>query len=81
MNAKVSDRFAAEKQCHRHFAETRRGGEWFEAELVDVVEYLHEQLDWLEIDFESPGRVMQYLLATRNGNQMLARATLARGRT
>ncbi len=51
LNAKVEDRFASEAQCHKKFKHQRRSGEWFSTDLIDVIEYVHTDIDWCEIDF------------------------------
>jgi hypothetical protein len=50
LNAKVANRFVAEKQCHRHFQHCRRNGEWFAVKPEDLVAYIEEQIDWLHLD-------------------------------
>jgi len=78
LNAKVADYRAAETQCHRHFQAFRTNGEWFSAPLQSIIEYMHGQVDWLELDFESPGRVMNYLVFCRLGDMRRAKEVLSR---
>jgi hypothetical protein len=78
LNAKVADYRAAETQCHRHFQAFRTNGEWFNVRLEDIIEYIHGKLEWLELDFESPGRVMNYLLFCRLGDMRRAKEVLSR---
>lgn len=51
LNARIKDRFASEAQCHQKFKHERRSGEWFSTDLVEVIEYVHRDVDWCEIDF------------------------------
>lgn len=53
VNAKMADCLAAEAKCHEHFAPYRTNGEWFSAKLEDIIQYVHAELDWLEIDYEN----------------------------
>lgn len=53
MNAKVADMFASEAQCHKHFNSERTSGEWFSADVRTVMEYVHDEVNWSEIDLES----------------------------
>jgi hypothetical protein len=76
LNAKVPDCKAAEIQCHRHFAESRKNGEWFDAGLADIVQYIHEHIDWMELDFESLAVVTHQILQAR----LTATAPVARRR-
>jgi hypothetical protein len=81
LNLQVEDYRAAEAQCHRHFQAFRTNGEWFSVPLQSIVEYMHGQVDWLEIDFECPGRVVQYLFFCKQGNMAQARDVLSRKKT
>lgn len=78
LNAKVNDRYAAEAQCHERFKEHRKNGEWFEAPLVDVVNYIHQSVEWLELDFENTARMCQYILACQLGDAEAARNALCK---
>lgn len=68
INAKVNDRFEAESQCHQRFSPLRTNGEWFKADLTEVVTYIHEEIKWTEIDIECTGRVAQYIAASRSAD-------------
>lgn len=78
LNAKVTDRRAAEAQCHKRFAANRTNGEWFEVELTEVVDYIHKEIEWSEIDFENLARMVQYIVGMQNGDLDLARSALVR---
>ena len=68
MNVKVADRRAAERQCHVHFREFRRNGEWFNARLSDIVQYIRTEVSWLEIHFESRASLSAYLAACQKND-------------
>lgn len=76
LNAKVDDQFAVESQVHQHFKSERKGGEWFAADLSELVMYVHRCVDWIQLDMECPARVFQYLLAAKNGDYARAKAAL-----
>ncbi|EJM00976.1 T5orf domain-containing protein [Pseudomonas sp. GM102] len=80
VNAKVPDCLAAEAKCHEHFAQYRTNGEWFSAKLEDILQYIHVELDWLEIDYENQARLVQYILHCQSGDREEARAALMEGR-
>lgn len=50
LNAKVSDRFATEKFCHEHFQDRRRNGEWFAVEPDEVVAFIRERVNYIQIE-------------------------------
>src|ERR1700692_3225641 len=50
VTACVADCVAAETQCHRYFASLRANGEWFDIGVVEAVQYVHEEIDWCELD-------------------------------
>ena len=50
LNAKVSDRFTAEKLCHAHFQDRRRNGEWFAVRPDEVVAFIRGRVSWIEIE-------------------------------
>ena len=77
LNAKVKDRYAAETQCHEKFKEYRKGGEWFQASLVDVVNYIHQSVEWSELDFENTARMVQYLVGAELGEPKAVRDALS----
>lgn len=77
LNAKVKDRYATEAQCHEQFKEYRKGGEWFEAPLVDVVNYIHQSVDWSELDFENTARMVQYIVGSELGDIKAAQDALS----
>lgn len=62
LNVKVPDRFAAEAQCHRRFKPDRRSGEWFSASVIDVINYINDEVECLEMDFEHAGVVMRAIV-------------------
>ena len=80
VNAKVADCLAAEAKCHQHFAQYRTNGEWFSVKLEDIIQYVHAELDWLEIDYENQARLAQYILHCRSGSREEAKAVLMEGR-
>ena len=79
LNAKVADRFASESQCHRHFKHQRKAGEWFKSELSEVVEYIHGEIDWCEIDFEPLGSVAQEIIRAKLQRPIARPVTQANG--
>ncbi|WP_416425184.1 GIY-YIG nuclease family protein [Pseudomonas sp. App30] len=79
VNAKVADCLAAEAKCHEHFAQCRTNGEWFSAKLEDIVQYVHTELDWLEIDYENQRTLGQYILHCQSGDRAEAKAVLMEG--
>jgi hypothetical protein len=74
--AQVSDMRAAEAQCHRYFASTRQNGEWFAAELEDIIAFIGREVDWERMSMESMARMGSYLLACRKGDMTAARFAL-----
>lgn len=80
VNAKVPDCLAAEAKCHEYFVQYRTNGEWFSAKLEDILQYIHAELDWLEIDYENQARLVQYILHCQSGNREEAKAALMEGR-
>lgn len=76
VNARVLDRRSAETQCHRHFKDWRTNGEWFKADLVDIITYIGMEVDWEEISYESPARMMLYHMACKRGDVKAAKHTL-----
>jgi hypothetical protein len=72
MNAEVDDCFAAEGQCHKFFQKNRKNGEWFEADLAEVILYIGEELGATKIDFENPARLAQYICASELDNIQMA---------
>jgi len=40
MTHQVDDCFLAESQCHKHFSNHRKNGEWFDAPIEDIKNYL-----------------------------------------
>lgn len=76
LTARVNDMFAAEKQCHQYFAATRKGGEWFAADLEDIVAYIGREVDWEALSMENMARMAQYLVACRLGDMEMARFAL-----
>lgn len=80
VNAKVADCVAAEAKCHEYFAQHRTNGEWFSVKLIDITQYVHEELDWLEIDYENQARLEQYILHCQSGDGAEAKAVLMDGR-
>jgi len=50
LNAKVEDRFAAEKLCHAYFHNRRRNGEWFAVEPEEVVAFIKGHVNCIEIE-------------------------------
>ena len=68
LNARVTDRFASESQCHKQFKHQRRSGEWFSTGLVEVIEYVHREVDWCEIDFV-PLSVLAQAIILKNSSQ------------
>jgi hypothetical protein len=59
LNAEVDDRYAAENQCHRHFAEHRRNGEWFAVRPHVMIEYVYFHVDHAVVDFEPPFNLLK----------------------
>jgi hypothetical protein len=76
VNAKVADMRAAEAQCHEHFKEYRRNGEWFAAPIDKILRYIAGEIDWQEIDRENDARLVQYFAACRLGDMKAAKAAL-----
>lgn len=76
VNATVADRRGAESQCHRHFKDSRTNGEWFKADLTDIITYIGTQVDWDEISYESQARMMRYLMACKLGDVKAAKNAL-----
>lgn len=76
LNAKVNDMFAAEKQCHQHFAASRKNGEWFSADLEDIINYIAREVDWEALSMENLARMTQYIVACRLGDMEMARFAL-----
>lgn len=76
VNAEVADRRSAEAQCHKHFKDYRTNGEWFNADLKDIIEYIHMEVAWESIEFENMGRMTQYIVACRNGDLRAAKAAV-----
>ncbi|MDR5763483.1 GIY-YIG nuclease family protein [Caballeronia sp. LZ035] len=60
--ARVANCVASEAQCHRHFASRRVNGEWFDIQADEAIEYIHEHIDWCELDFESLGKIASYII-------------------
>ncbi|VVM45553.1 hypothetical protein PS619_00514 [Pseudomonas fluorescens] len=79
VNAKVADCLTAEAKCHEHFARYRTNGEWFSAKLDDIVQYVHAELDWLEIDYENQAKLEQYILHCQSGDRAEAKAVMMVG--
>jgi hypothetical protein len=50
LNAKVNDRFAAEKLCHEHFHDRRRNGEWFAVGPDEVVTFIRDHVNCIQIE-------------------------------
>lgn len=48
--------------------------------LEDIIQYVHAELDWLEIDYENQARLAQYILHCRSGSREEAKAVLMEGR-
>lgn len=71
LNIKVADCFQAESQCHKHFAQHRRNGEWFAISYEDAITYMIENIDWQEIDLANQARLGKYLLAAKFGSYKL----------
>lgn len=80
VNAKMADCVAAEAKCHEHFAQYRTNGEWFSAKLLDIIQYVHVELDWLEIDYENKARLVQYIIHCQSGDRAGAKEALMGGR-
>ena len=76
VNAKVANRRAAELQCHAFFATSRTNGEWFNADLGDIITYVGAEVDWHEISFESQARMTRYMMACRAGDVKAAKLAL-----
>lgn len=76
LNAKVADCRAAEAQCHKHFQEFRRNGEWFNVDLKTITEYVGQEIEWAEIDMEHVGRLAQYIAACELGDMKAAKHAL-----
>lgn len=76
LSAQVDDMRAAEAQCHKHFAASRRNGEWFDAELEDIIAYVGGEVDWERLSMECLGRMGQYIVACRSGDMTKARFAL-----
>jgi hypothetical protein len=76
LNVKVSDYRATEAKCHKHFQEFRTNGEWFSADVQDIINYIASEVDWLELDHENPARMTQYILACRQGDMKAAKRAL-----
>lgn len=74
--AQVGDMRAAEAQCHKYFAASRRNGEWFDAELEDIIAYVGREVDWERMSMESLGRMGRYILACQKGDMTAARFAL-----
>lgn len=80
MNAEVEDCVAAEAMCHKRFAAHRKNGEWFDARLDVVIQYVGEELNALRIDFENLARLVQHISAVEFGDLDRARLALIEGR-
>jgi hypothetical protein len=76
LNARVNDMFAAETQCHRHFAAFRKNGEWFDAELEDIINYIAQEVEWEALSLENMARMAQYIVACRLGDMEMAKFAL-----
>ena len=76
LNATVADMRAAEAQCHEHFKAYRRNGEWFDAPITEILQYIAGEIEWQEIDRENDARLMQYFAACRLGDMKAAKAAL-----
>jgi len=81
VNVKVTDCLAAETQCHEHFAQYRTNGEWFNAKLEEIIQYVDTELDWLSIDYESQETLQHYIHHCKSGNREEAKAVLREGRS
>jgi hypothetical protein len=67
---------AAEAQCHEHFKHHRQNGEWFDAPIIEILEYVAAEIEWQEIDRENDARLAQYFAACRLGDMKGAKAAL-----
>lgn len=76
LNIKVADCFEAEAQCHKHFDQHRRNGEWFAVSYEDAMTYMLESIDWQEMDLANQARLGKYLLAANCGNYKLMRQAI-----
>jgi hypothetical protein len=63
LSVSVKDRRAAEAQCHEHFKEFRTNGEWFNADLKAIIDYMSTKLARTAIDIECSERLAQYIAA------------------
>lgn len=78
LNAKVANRVASESRVHQHFAEFRRGGEWFSVDLMDVVTFIQGHIEYMEMDFENTAQVLKHVLSLRSGDPATPKSGSAR---
>lgn len=77
LSAQVNDMRAAEAQCHQYFSSSRRNGDWFEAEVEDIIAYVGREVDWERLSVESERRMGLYNLACGKGDMTAAQLALA----
>ena len=78
VNAEVHDHYKTETQIHQKFDHKRLNGEWFKVDLVELVTFIHDEIDWISIDFECLGRTTQYLSASKLEDVDMQRKSLYR---
>jgi len=73
LNVKIDDHYSAESKCHNQFKDFRTNGEWFNVDIVSVIEFIHAEIDWLEIDFINLSRLIRYHIACKQRDYAAAR--------
>ena len=62
LDASVSNRYEAETMCHRHFKEYRTNGEWFNVRLEDVIQFIHDHVEWDVLEFCCMASLGKYIV-------------------